>query len=275
MNRLISSVLILACLSFNQCNQDQQAIADCKGTTTITPSNHGLQLKSITDTYNELGYLIRSENRYLDPKYDFYETFEYDSKNNLSTHFTSITGYDQYYYEGDLTVKIEYYDLEGVLTGYTTFEYSDNVIIDQSRFTTQGKDTTYNFYYHEGYLDSIVTIIPQTHSTCCYSRLEYLYDESGNNVERRYYTNTDSGGIEILTRYIWQFDANGSKIRYEIRDAQNSLKYGNYYRFKYNDSGNLILTEIYDSHDNKIDEWKTVYNFCKQIKLIKPIERFI
>lgn len=156
------------------------------------------------------------------------------------------------------------------LKRYTIFEYLDNIIIDKKIYSANGiQDTTTNYYYNNGFLDSTVTILPNAINTL-YDKMEYKYDSRGNNLERLRYSNHETDKIELFQKYLYSYDENSNLIQYEFRDKNGDLEFGTYFRYEYNDIGNLIKTKIYDSNDNQIDSVLVDYEYCEEIKLIKP-----
>jgi hypothetical protein len=262
--------LLMCLLAFN-CSKNENELNDCRGTTTWNPSSiYDNQVKSTVEYYNKSGYLTRIETSFFDSDNNYFETYKYDSENRIMEFFLSYEGYSKYYYNETHKVKIEYYDLDMNLLAYNTYEYLDNEIVNQHRYTPDGLDTTVNYYFNNGYLDSVVTMKIRHNLPMLYDKLEYKYDSKGNNIERVHYSNSETETIEIISRYLYSYDENSNVIKYELRDKEGNLKFGIYFRYIYNDIGNLIKTRIYDSNDNQIDSLLVDYQYCEEIKLIKP-----
>ncbi len=261
---LISTLLL-------SCDKDKNDSEECTAITVSTVSSgYDNQVKSTIEFYNKAGFLTRVETSFFDSNYNHSETYKYDSKNRLIEYFRSYEGYSKYIYEGENKVKTEFYDLDMILTGYNTFEYSDNTIIDQKKFSSDDVlDTSLNYYYKNGLLDSIVTKL-STGLKTFYDKMYYKYDSRGNNIERLRYRNSKSDDIELFYSFLYSYDDNSNLIKYEFRDKNGDLQYGTYFRYEYNDIGNLIQTKIYDSSDNLIDAVPVDYQYCGEIKLIKP-----
>jgi len=262
---LLTSILLLSC------DKDKNDSEECSGTTVSTASSgYDNQVKSTIEYYNSSGFLTKVETSFFDSKNDYYETYKYDSENKIVDYFRSYEGYSKYYYDAGNKVKTEFYDLDMILTGYNTFEYSDNTIIDKKKYSANGiQDTSSNYYFNNGLLDSIVTVLSNELKTI-YDKMYYKYDSRGNNIERLRYSNHESDNIELFQSYFYLYDDNSNLIKYEFRDKNGDLEFGTYFRYEYNDFGNLIQTKIYDSSDNLIDSVQIDYQYCKEIKLIKP-----
>ena len=262
---LFTSTLVI------NCDKDNRNSEQCTGTTASTSSSgYDNQIKSTIEYYNTSGFLTRVKTSYFDSKNDYYEIFKYDSDNRILEYCQSIEGYSKYYYDAGKKVKTEFYDLAMILTGYDTFEYSDNTIIDKKRYSADGiLDTSSNYFYNNGVLDSIVTIFSNELMTIS-DKMYYKYDSKGNNIERVRYSNHESADLELFQSYFYSYDDNSNLIKYEFRDKNGDLEFGTYFRYEYNDIGNLIQTKIYDLSDNLIDLVKVDYQYCEEIKLIKP-----
>ncbi len=257
---LLTSTLLV------NCDKDKNNSEVCTGTTVFTkPSN----VKSTVEYYNKDGLLTRVETNDFDSNVNYYETYKYDSENKLIEYFRSYEGYTKYLYDGDKRVKKEFYNLDMVMTAYYTYEYSDKIIIDQNIYTKEGLDTTTNYYYHNGYLDSIVTILPGGVKTLI-NKTYYKYDSKGNNIELLRYSNHDSEEIELFKSYHYSYDDNSNLIKYEFRNKNGELEFGTYFRYEYSVMGNLTKTKIYDSNDNQIDSLMVNYQYCEEIKLKRP-----
>lgn len=261
----LTSTLLLSC------DKDKNDSEECTGTTVwTTSSGYDNQVKSTVEYYNNSGFLTRVETSFFDSKNDYYENYKYDSDNRIIEYFRNYEGYSKYYYDAGNKVKTEFYDLKMILTGYNTFEYSDNTIIDKKYYSADGIiDTSSNYYYNHGFLDSIVTILPNELKTRS-DKMYYKYDSKGNNIERLRYSNYESDDIELFQSYIYSYDENSNLIKYEFRDKNGDLKFGTYYRYEYNEIGNLIKTKIYDSSDIQVDSVLVIYKYCEEIKLIRP-----
>lgn len=253
------------------CDKDKNDSEECTGTTVSTiASGYDNQVNSTVEHYNECGFLTRVETSFFDSKNDYYETYKYDSNNRIVEYFSSNEGYSKYHYDAGNKVKTEFYDLNMFLTGYNTFEYSGNTIIDKKKYSADGRiDTSINYFYSHGFLDSTITKSSNELKTI-YDKMYYKYDSKGNNIERLRYSNYESDDIELFQSYHYEYDDKSNLIRYEFRDKNGDLGLGTYFRYEYNGIGNLIKTKIYDSSDNQIDSILIDYQFCKEIKLIKP-----
>ncbi len=253
------------------CDKDKNDSEECTGTTVSSASSgYDNQVKSTIEFYNKDGFLTRVETDFFDSNNNYYETYKYDSENRLVEYFRSYEGYSKYYYDAGKKVKTEFYDLDMILTGYNTFEYSDNTIIDKKKYSANDiLDTSTNYFYNNGLLDSVVTVLSNEFKTV-YDKMYYKYDSRGNNIERLRYSNHESDDIELFQSYLYSYDDNSNLIKYEFRDKNGDLEFGTYFRYEYNGIGNLIKTKIYDSRDNQIDSVLVDYQFCKEIKLIKP-----
>jgi hypothetical protein len=257
--------LFISTLLIN-CDKDKNNSEECSGTIVYNePSN----VKSKVEYYNNDGFLTREEINDFDSNGNYYLTYKYDSENKLVEYFSSTEGYTKYLYEGDKRVKKEFYDSDMVLTGYNTFEYSDNMIIDQKLYTTEGLDTTTKYYFYNGHLDSTVTILPGGVKTLI-NKTYYKYDSKGNNIELLIYSNRYSENIELFKSYHYSYDDNSNLVKYEFRNKNGDLEFGTYFRYEYNVAGNLAKTKIYDSNDNQIDSLLVNYQYCKEIKLKRP-----
>jgi len=262
---LLTSILLLSC------DKDKNDSKECTGTTVSTVSSgYDNQIKSTIEHYNISGLLTKVETSFFDSKNDYYETYKYDSENRIIEYFRSYEGYSKYYHNAGNKVKTEFYDLDMILTGYNTFEYSVNTIIDKKKYSANGiQDTSSKYYYNNGLLDSIVTILSNELKTI-FDKMYYKYDSRGNNIERMRYSNHESDNIELFQRYLYSYDNNSNLIKYEFRDKNGDLEFGTYFRYEYNDFGNLIKTKIYDSNDNQIDSVLVDYKYCEEMKLKKP-----
>lgn len=263
--KIILIGLLISTLLIN-CDKDKNNSEECSGTIVYTkPSS----VHSKVEYYNNYGFLTRVETNDFDSNGNYYETYKYDSENKPVEYFRSYEGYTKYLYDGDKRVKKEFYNLDMVMTAYSTYEYSDNIIIDQKMYTTEGLDTTTNYCFSDGHLDSIVTILPSDFKTGIV-KTYYKYDSKGNNIERLIYSNRYSEDIELFKSYHYSYDDNSNLIKYEFRNKNGELEFGTYFRYEYNVMGNLTKTKIYDSNDNQIDSLLVNYQYCKEIKLKRP-----
>lgn len=118
-------------------------------------------------------------------------------------------------------IKTEYFDAAGMLTNIVSSEFYEDGTIKETRNTAENGDIIWRD----------------------------LYDESGRLIKTEYY----NLGILNYT-YIYEYDANGQRIKAEGYDANNELNYVEYY----NEFG---FTSSYEFYDNGVLESRSVYNY--------------
>ncbi len=149
-------------ISFSACKKEETTKDEkTKYYHYLTKESHFTDNKTIPDTYTE--YLYDNENKlikkieygilstdeyifeydpdnkivYLKRGTDFYEKYEYNSKNQINRIIGYNNSWETLIYNGDGSIiKSEHYNMDGQLNYYSTFEYDKN------------GNTTKNYGYH-------------------------------------------------------------------------------------------------------------------------------
>ena len=241
--------------------------------TEIKDANNVIQNKYY---YDDLGQLIREDNRALNKTY----TYEYDDAGNMlykrQCAFTLAETLPSMSIDFDMSYKTyggwgDQMDMDNIFYYGYSYDKSGNLVEvyypeEYFLFTWEGRQLTSAKWYYDDYSYS-------TPIRFNYYDVQYTYNESGirtsktvDGIKHEYVLNGSQivaetwtqNGIEYMLRYV--YDESGSPIGMKYRTSQQAAEYYTLYFFEknafgdiigiYNSGGELLGTYTYDAWGN-------------------------
>ncbi len=158
----------------------------------------------------------------------------------------------KYSHDGFMS-EIVIYNSKGKVENVYTYDYKNNLRIKTTRYTPNGKPDKYYTYDYNEFKNKIKST-RYNMSQDMDKYYTYDYDDSGNLIKESWYDKT--GKEEYSIEY--EYD-NGRKTTARSYNQDDDLVYK--YNYKYDNKGNIIEEEKYDSDGDKAGIIQYIYKY--------------